>query len=40
VRRQMAEGFTRQVREFIQREDIVEWIRASVRHVSFRSREQ
>jgi hypothetical protein len=40
VRRQMAEGFTRQVREFIQREDMVEWIRASVRHVSFRSREQ
>jgi hypothetical protein len=38
--RQMAEGFTRQVREFVQREDIVQWVRAAVRPVSFRSREQ
>jgi len=40
MRRQMAEGFTQQVREFIQRRDMVEWIQASIIPVSFRSREQ
>jgi hypothetical protein len=30
-RHQAAEGFTRQVREFIRREDIVEWVKASIR---------
>ena len=30
TRLQAADGFTRQVREFIQREDIVAWIKASI----------
>jgi len=30
MRLQAADGFTRQVRELIQREDIVEWIKASI----------
>jgi len=30
TRLQAADGFTRQVRELIQREDIVEWIKASI----------
>jgi hypothetical protein len=31
TRLRMAEGFSRSVREFIQREDIVAWIKASIR---------
>jgi hypothetical protein len=31
ARLQVAEGFSRQVRELIQREDIVAWIKASIR---------
>ena len=34
TRLQAAEGFSRQVREFIQREDIVAWIKASITWVS------
>jgi len=30
ARLQMAEGFSRSVRDFIQREDIVAWIKASI----------
>ena len=36
TRLQAAEGFSRQVREFIQREDIVAWIKASTRWMSSR----
>ena len=30
TRLQAADGFTRQVRELIQREDIIEWVKASI----------
>jgi len=38
TRLRAAEGFTRQVHEMVQRDDIVEWIRASIIHVSLAGR--
>ena len=38
ARLQAAEGFSRQVREFIQREDIVAWIKASTTWMSSRAK--
>ena len=38
TRLRAAEGFSRQVREFIQREDIVAWIKASTTWMSSRAK--
>jgi hypothetical protein len=38
TRLQAAEGFSRQVREFVQREDIVAWIKASTTWLTSRTK--